>query len=337
MLEKGIAKLGWRSIRRLLAYRLSGQGKYLKTHLDASNYKKCLWLYYDVPQIGDALMDLAPRSLLHSLGISIDLYTHQHIAELFSDDQWLNTVETDPAKIDVINYDFVIASSFKWRSIKHKVIYACQLPWISIFGKFSGPEINRSLYSAKRIATIFNMQLDASELAFHACQKLQRQKNGHQINHIPHSVALAIGGIDPTRTYKHWYAVASKLKLLGIKNIVLLGNENSMAIINAMRSLHEDSFQIHNYAGKTTLTECWELMQKASIVVAADGGLMHLAITSNRPVIGLFNQAIKPIWRLPEKLIPLSIESVTRDVNDIAPDEIINMIKTAQICPSTQK
>lgn len=329
LLEKGIKKLGWRAIRRLLAFRISGQEKYLLKSVDTEKWKRCLWLYYDAPQIGDALMDLAPRSLLHSLGIKVDLYTHKHLAGIFADDLWLNLVETDPSSIIINNYDFVIISSFKWRALKYKIRYARKLPWISIFGKFSGPELNRSLYTAKRIAAILNQKLNPTELAFHACQKLSF-KDDYQFASLPNSVAITIGGVDATRTYEKWHTVISELQSVGIENIILLGNENGIPHIGAINSLQKNTFKIHNYVGKTSLKECWRLMQSASIIVASDGGLMHLAITCNKPVIGLFNKAIDPAWRLPEALLPLAIQSATRSIKDIPPKEIINMIRNLQ-------
>ena len=330
LLEKGIQKLGWRAIRRLLAFRISGQKKYLVYHVNAESWKRCLWLYYNTPQIGDALMDLAPRSLLQDLGIKVDLYTHQHLADLFTDDVWLNLVATDPSTININDYDFVITSSYKWRALKHKLFFARRLPWISIFGKFSGPELNRSLYATKRISETLNQKLNLIESAFHAYQKLSF-KDCKQIEYFPNSVAISIGGVDSTRTYEKWHNVVSELQSIGIEHIILIGNENGIAYTDAITSLQKNTFKIHNYVGQTSLKECLQLMQRSSIIVASDGGLMHLAITCNKPVIGLFNQAIKPNWRLPESLLPLSIQSSTRYINDIPPNEIVKMIEASRI------
>ena len=325
LLEKGIRKLGWRAFRRLVAFRLSGQKKYLKLTATQEHWKKCLWIYYDIPQIGDALMALAPRSLLKNLNITIDLYTHTHIAALFKGDLWLNSVETDISNIDKHDYDFVIVSSYKWRSLKHKFIHANQLSWISIFSKFSGPELNRALYSTKRIAEIFQKTLSPSELEFHACQKLDFHTDT-EIRKTPNSLLLTIGGVDQTRTYKDWYSIVLGLKHLGIKNIILVGSENGITYTDKIKTLNQDDFKIQDYVGKTSLQECRKLMQTASIIIATDGGLMHLAVTSGTPTIGLFNQAIKPVWRLPSKLLELSIQSKTRDINDIPSQSVIDIV-----------
>jgi ADP-heptose:LPS heptosyltransferase len=329
LLEKGIRKLGWRAIRRLFAYNISGQKKYFQHNANAQLSTRCLWLYYDVPQIGDALMDLAPRSLIHGLGIKIDLYTHTHIAELFTNDQWINTIQTDPSKINKENYDFVIVSSFKWRSIKHKLRYARKLPWISIFEKFSGPEINRALYSTKKLAETFGVTLNRKAIEQHSHQKLLYKHESSNIQQLPNSVTLAIGGADPTRTYENWQDVVIGLKKLGVKSITLVGSENGVAYTERICALQENGFQIFNYVGKTSLRKCKQLMQSTSAIIAADGGLMHLAITCNKPVVSLFNNAIKPIWRLPDCLLAYSIQSNTKDINNISSNEIINTVQKA--------
>ena len=326
LLEKGLSKLGWRSFRRLLAYRLSGQKKYLVNQIKPQ-WKTCLWLYYDVPQIGDALMDLAPRSLLKEHGIQVDLFSPPHIASLFADDPWLNRVESDLSKIDANQYDFVIVSSLKWRSIRHKLRLTRRLPWLSVFGKFSGPEINRALYSTKKIAEALNVKLSHEQLLFHAHQKLGPIQVARPLSHKKDITTLAIGGADPTRTYKHWYEVVLALKKMGKKNVVLVGSDNGASFVEKILLLQDDTFEIKSLVGKTSLKECQKVMAESSLIIAADGGLMHLAISTNQPVISLFNNAINPIWRLPEELQAFSIQTESRDISAISPEDIINMTK----------
>ena len=90
LLKKGFVKLIWRSLKSLIIFYLTNQNKYFLSSIEPKKHKRCLWLYYDVVQIGDALMDLAPRSLLYNLDIQIDLFTHPYIVDLFANDQFLN-------------------------------------------------------------------------------------------------------------------------------------------------------------------------------------------------------------------------------------------------------
>lgn len=322
--EKGLSKLGWRSIKRLIPLRLTNQKKYLLPSIEPTKHKKCLWLYYDAPQIGDALMDLAPRSILHKLGIQIDLFTHQHIAELFSGDQLLHAVESDPSLINPDDYDFAIVTNFTWRALKHKFLYARLLPWISIYEEFTGPEINRALYSTKKLSELTQKKISLKEQQFHATQKLILL-NDKPINKYPSkSIALVIGGVDKHRIFSNWSILIKELYHIGIEEIVLLGGHNGVKEANAIKN---DKLIIHNFVGKTTLIECRELMQKVTLIIAADGGLMHLAATTDTPVISLFNNSIKPSWRLPNHLVRYAIQSKSNSLNDIGIAPIINTVR----------
>ena len=92
--EAGYRKLGWRALRRRLVFLMSGQAKSKINSLTNAG-RRGLWLYFGEGQIGDALMDLAPRSLLHARGFSMDLLTDKHIARLFEGDPWFTRVTGD--------------------------------------------------------------------------------------------------------------------------------------------------------------------------------------------------------------------------------------------------
>ena len=322
--KKGLIKLGWRSLRRLAPLVISNQKKHLLTTIDPQKHKKCLWLYYDAPQIGDALMDLAPRSLLYKLGIEIDLFTHAHIAQLFADDKFIHSVQSDPKLIQPEKYDFVIITNFTWKALKHKIIYTRHQPWISIYGEFTGPEINRALFSTKRLAELTKQKLSAKDQDLHAQQKLTFTTDTKKTPSPSKSVALAIGGVDKDRTFTNWDALIKELENIGIQDVILLGSTNGLTEANAIKSV---SLKIHNFVGKTSLIECQNLMQKTTLIIAADGGLMHLATTTETPVIGLFNNTINPIWRLPKHLLKYAVQSQSRSVEDIEISNIINMAK----------
>lgn len=103
----GYRKLGWRQLRRAIHLRLSGQEKYGESKILPA-WKCGLWFYKGVPQIGDALTNLAPRCLLAEHRLTMDLYTDEHLADLFSQDPWFDRVMSDPEDIRDQNYDFVI-------------------------------------------------------------------------------------------------------------------------------------------------------------------------------------------------------------------------------------
>lgn len=322
--QKGIEKLGCRSIKRLLPLFLTNQKKYLLSSIDPKKHKKCLWILYAPPQIGDALMDLAPRSLLCNLGIKIDLFTQPHIAQLLAKDKLFNLVESDPKLIKPKNYDFAIVTNFTWKALRHKFLYVRELPWISIYGEFNGPEINRGLFSTKRLAELTNQILSETEEDLHAQQKLVFLNNEITQESRLKSVALAIGGVDRNRTFTNWNALIIELEKIGIRDVILLGNSNGSIEAN---TINNPSVKIQNFVSKTSLIECRNLMQKTKLIIAADGGLMHLAATTTTPVIGIFNSEIDPIWRLPKHLVKYAVQSQSRSVEDVEISNIINMAK----------
>ena len=324
LFKKGFIKILWRSLKSLIIFQLTNQKKYLLTSIEPKKHKRCLWLYYDVLQIGDALMDLAPRSLLDKLGIQIDLFTHPHIADLFADDQLLNLIESDPKLINPNNYDFVIVTNIKWKALKYKFFYTRHLPWISIYGEFNGPEINRALFSTKRLAELCTQKIYSREQEFHANQKLIFLNDEFVKQHSFKSIALAVGGVDKHRIFSNWNSLIKGLNNIGIKKIILLGGINGIVEANAIQS---NQSKIQNYVGKTSLKECRKLIQQATLLIASDSGLMHLAVTTNTPVIGLFNKEIQCNWRLPKHLLKYALQSKSNNLNDIKISSIINIIK----------
>ena len=204
LLKKGFVKLIWRSLKSLIIFYLTNQNKYFLSSIEPKKHKRCLWLYYDVVQIGDALMDLAPRSLLYNLDIQIDLFTHPYIVDLFANDQFLNLIESDPRLINSHNYDFVIVTNITWKALKHKFFYAHHLPFISIYGEFNGPEINRALFSTKRLAELTNQKLNLKEQEFHSMQKLIFPEDSTFKQRSSEVIALAIGGVDKCRIFSNW-------------------------------------------------------------------------------------------------------------------------------------
>ena len=323
--EKGLMKLGWRSLKRLMPLFISNQKKYLISSIDSKKHKKCLWLYYDAPQIGDALMDLAPRSLLYQLGIQIDLFTHPHLAQLFKNDQFIHAVECNPKLIQPEKYDFVIITNFTWKALKHKFFNARCRPWVSIYAEFTGPEINRALYSTKRLAELTNQKLSAKQQDIHAQQKLMLVNDPVANKPSSKSVALAIGGVDENRTFTNWNTLISALENIGVQEVILIGSSNGLDEASKIKNVN---LKIKNFVGKTSLIECRNLMQSVSVVIAADGGLMHLAATTKTPIVGLFNSEIKPNWRLPDHLVKYAIQSNSKYLNTIEVQDIINVIKS---------
>lgn len=327
--EAGYRKLGWRALRRRLVFLLSGQAK-LKINSLENTGKRGLWLYFGEGQIGDALMDLAPRSLLHAQGFIMDLLTDKAIARLFQGDPWLATVTGEVSGVAGVPYDFVIILSHKRRSLQPKTRYFRGLPWVSIMEDFTGPNFDRAGYGTQRLADLLGLELSPSEFSQHACQKLKPCEASvdleQQTPQLEQAIAISVGGVDPLRTYTRWPEVMKQLIRRGKNEFLLLGGPNGMAEAGRIEREFGDSAQVHNYVGKCSLEQSHCLLAASRVTVCADGGLMHLAATTQTPLVGLFSSVIRPQWRLPSRPATVAVCSDSVDVNDVSPQEIAEKI-----------
>jgi Glycosyltransferase family 9 (heptosyltransferase) len=317
--EVGERKLGWRAARRELVYRLSGQERYRIDHL-REGCRRGLWMYFGVPQIGDALMDLAPRSMFAEAGVEVDLVSHAHLTELFRGDPWFARVLADPSQIDGAAYDFVLVPSHKHRSLKMKQRHLPRHPWFSVHARFTGPEFHRAEFAARRLADFLRLAPAPEAIARHARQKLG---GAGPSGRAPGAIALALGGVRANRTYSHWPEVVRALAQAGYRDFVLLGSENGSAAARDIAALGDSSLRVLDFVGRTSLGACRELLSRCALALAADGGLMHLAIAAGVPVVSLFQSDVRPQWRLPPDEIAHSIQSATSSVSDIAPRLIV--------------
>lgn len=327
--EMGFRRLGWRAVRRNLIFLASGQLAYKQDEIRKS-WTRGLWLYFGEGQIGDALMDLAPRSLLRQHGIRMDLLTEKHLSELFEGDPWLDVVTSDPQKLADVQYDFAVVLSNKRRPLQVKRNYFKKLPWISVLEDFSGPDFHRSGFATQRFADLLKIDLTPSDFACHASQKLK----SHAVTldfeisdeDIQASIAICIGGVDPLRTYKLWDAVVELMIQSGSNNFMLLGSQNGVE--DARRLVAKFSHVAHflDRVGKTSVTQSHALLANAKLVICADGGLMHIAATTMTPMVALFSSPIDPKWRLPSRKSIIAISSTSMDVNDISPKSISSTV-----------
>lgn len=322
----GLAKLGWRHLRRLVYYKLSGQQAFYREGMDPA-WRHGLWLYCGVPQVGDALMDLAPRTLLDRHGLTIDLCTELHLAQLFEGDPWFRRVfSLDSSKPDTESYDFVIVQSHKSRSLRQKCRRYRSIPWISMQGFYTGPEFHRAEFATQRLIDVMARQSEITLFYADSRQKLKSLPPRPSMSTASLNIAFGLGGVDPLRTYTSWLALAEQLSILFDLKVTLLGSGN--AVEEAKDFAARFRGQVDNRVNKTTLDECRALMQAQDVVVACDGGLMHLAVTTQACLVSMFHAGVRPDWRLPPNSAATSLQSATGSVNGIATASIVAMIES---------
>ncbi len=321
--DVGERKLGWRQVRRAIYFKFSGQEKYCQPRILPS-WKRGLWLYKGIPQIGDALMDLAPRSLLARHGVTIDLYTDKHIAALFAGDPWFGNVLRDDDAVQRENYDFVIVPSFKRRSLKEKIRLMAKTPWISMHGFYTGPEFHRGEFATRRLLDLLHQDTSVDEFAQHSRQKLIALDRRERHEDAVIKLAFAVGGVDPLRTYERWLEVANQLGQHAPLQITLIGSENGRDAAGSFE--RQWNGPVRNQVGKTGLGECRSLIDRQDVMIACDGGLMHLGVTTDTDVVSLFTASVDPHWRLPPDRVSTSLQSRDRGVNAIDPADIVRIV-----------
>ncbi len=332
--RKGPVRLSWRALQRQFVYRLSGQAT-LQCQAVAPHWKRGLFLYFGAGQIGDALMDLAPRSLLQQAGLRMDLLTSPGLAGLFQEDPWFERVGSDPQAFAAQGgYDFVITLSNKRRALQVKRSHFQHLPWLSLHESFCGPDFDRGGFAAQRLADLLGLQLSRNDLDVHARQKLKAldapatDAFGQAAQPAAAPVALCVGGVDPRRTYQQWDAVMGHLVAQGLRDFVLVGSGNGQAAAQQLVQAFGASARIDNRVGASTLGQTRALLQQASVLACSDGGLMHVAAADDRvPMVALFCSTIRPEWRLRPQASPVAtLTSDTVDVNAIAPQVVARQI-----------
>ena len=102
---------------------------------------------------------------------------------------------------------------------------------------------------------------------------------------------------------------------------MLLGSDNGRAMADAVKARLPQEGCLDLVAG-TDLHGTRRAMRAAGVVLAADGGLMHLALTTPAPVVALFDAAIDPAWRLPPAFRGAVLRAGRRDVNAIEPAQV---------------
>lgn len=128
------------------------------------------------------------------------------------------------------------------------------------------------------------------------------------------------------RTFKHWDSVIEELTHHGKTEFLLVGSQNGVEEASRLKEKFAHVARFHDYAGKTTIQQTHELLARARVVVCTDGGLMHLAATTDTPMLALFSSTIHPDWRLPSRKAVAALSSISANISDIPSRDIAGKI-----------
>ena len=118
-------------------------------------------------------------------------------------------------------------------------------------------------------------------------------------NSLPESFVVFTPGAvyGPAKQWplEHFRTLATKLNQFNGTSILILGTN---ADAESGAEISEGIEGVHNYCGKTSLTEFLAILAKAKLLVGNDSGSMHLMSALQRPQIALFGST-SPTWTAP--------------------------------------
>jgi ADP-heptose:LPS heptosyltransferase len=330
------AKIVKKYLHKRLLLRWRGQ-----TRLELANAasaKRLLWIYTGKRNFGDATMDLSGRALLKGRGIEIDLFTLPNLHKLFAEDDIFQNIYSDLQQLSGRRYDAIVMSEFNLPSIKLKARHFRDLPFVCLFQYFYGPDRNQTTFSYAAVNHAFALGYPPASIVsmskpYLAANSATRD-SVRALQPDGAFLALAVGGLDANRTYRHWGELLSLIDQAdepGIpKQIVLLGSDNGLAMAEQLLKRRFGTLTVSSQVGKLSLLQSREMAAHASLFVGADGGLMHVAHSTPTPSVSLFSDREPPYLRLTGACHSIGIQS-TGDVDEIAPAAIMSAIRT-QLC-----
>lgn len=264
--------------------------------------KAILWVNLSAPSLGDSLMDLSSRQLLREY--DVDLLTDGKNAQIYQKDPFFNKCFIDPSDLVNRKYDLVILDSYSPRILKIKSRILSEVPFVGLWGFLNGFEVHRTLYSFYRMQFLLQNTDPLPKL-----QPIMRRPDFFDAGLCPDKkkVAIVIGAEWDYRRYAKWAEVIDGIlhEHAGAVEILLVGSSNGLAESEVISSRF---LQCKNFVGTCTLEETSSLIDQSDMLVAADGGLWHIACALNKPSVVLFADT---------KLFDGNDRRVTRETKDI--------------------
>ena len=308
-------------VKRYLYIIIKGQ-KTLEIDCIKPNQRSILWINVSAPSIGDSIMDLSSRVLINDR--KIDLYTEISNSKIYEHDLFISKVFTNKSLINQDDYDAVILDSYSTRSIRIKNDIAPEVPFMGMFGFYNGPEINRVLFSFHRMNQLLgyiNSENEISKIAKAYLEISINDKNVIEKIKLPVDyISIAIGGEWAYRTFNQWDLVIKKLLNKNRElNIILVGSENAREKAKELMDNFLE-FNIINCVAKFTFNQTAEIINKSSILLCCDGGLMHAANAVNTPIIPIFAR-LNQNMQLTKSICSFALFDES-DVNNIGAENI---------------
>lgn len=285
--------------------------------------KRVLYVYLGAQQLGDSIMDLSPRLLWAEAGLQVDMFTHESIKSIYDQDPSFNKILTSPSELGEA-YDLVVLQSYNVKCLKFKWLYFFSAQFVTLYGHYYGPEFNRLEFAEGAWRYLLNMGVERLSCSVRPVFNLridhaEKMRKSNQI-------VLAIGGVVSWRTYPYWEDVIRKVDKL-VPNIdwVLLGSANGHMVAEKIAHSLHGQHSILNHVNSMSLNNVFQTMKSANLLIAADGGLLHVGRAADVPIIGLFAGDIHPRMRFASNDLAHVIHAEA-DVSDINPEIVASSI-----------
>ena len=104
----------------------------------------------------------------------------------------------------------------------------------------------------------------------------------------------------PNRTWsqENWVKLSEELIKWGYKVVAVGKDSSETGFFNVQKPVHEMGNNIINLMNQTSISETWHLINDAAVVITMDSGILHLAGTTDTPIVEL-GSPINPEFRRP--------------------------------------
>jgi heptosyltransferase-2 len=290
-------------------------------------HKRILWIQWVDSSLGDSLMDLSSRVLLK--GKKVDLLTKEYTADIFKDDLIFEHIFTNSSQCNPDDYDLLIIDSYRERSLKSFIGRLSHIPHVPLYGYYNVDDFNRLYFSFYRVNQLLLHPYDESFIKDTARPLLPITPLDKSIVEgfcLPSRfIAIAIGGIWKERTFHHWLDVIDNIFSKNIADKVVLVGANE-AKEEASLICEKSSGKVISFVGECTFNQTAQVISRATMLICADGGLLHAANAVATPIVGLFHE-VDPCARLVEANKSFGLMN-KENINNI---NVIDIIKKAKL------
>ena len=320
-----------KSLERLSIYRIT---KYLKRRVFfdlamvffgrgrllnkiSTKHRRILWVNLAAPSLGDSLMDLAARTLLHDRNLT--LLTDPKNARLYENDRFFSKVYTSARCVRESSrskpFDLVICDAFAPRVLLKKIFAAPWVDFVGLYGFLNGFEVHRTYFAFARMMDLLAInELDSTDKP--QCPTIFVPASSQDLPDV--DVCIAVGGEWPFRTYDNWLAIVSCLISRGY-SVSLVGSGNG---VREAQRIEEKFPLVRSSVGKLPLREVISEISRSKFFIGADGGLWHIACAIPMPTVVLFADC---------QIFDEDGNRVTRETKDMICEILYDDVKVSNI------